>query len=79
MRLRFACAARGTSLTTKGTIMITLLTLVLLGVAGVVSQLNKALEAKRLADARRRESMSRVKENWHFRQWERDFRSSDSV
>ena len=79
MRLRLACLALAEPLTTKGTLMITLLTLVLLGVGGVVSQLNKALEAKRLADARTRESMRQVKENWHFRQWERDFRSSDSV
>ena len=54
------------------------LLLALLGV-GAVSQLSRRRDAKRLADARRRESMRQVTERWHFREWERDLRSSDPV
>ena len=53
---------------------------VLLAVLAMVILVNKvkdAREAKRQADARRRASMKEVTERWHFREWERDFRSSD--
>lgn len=42
------------------------------------NRLAEAREEKRLADERRRASMRAVTERWHFREWERDFRSSDS-
>ena len=51
--------------------------LLCLGVAFFWNRLQEAREAKRLADERRRASMRAVTERWHFRQWERDFRSSD--
>lgn len=57
--------------------MIASLLLAVLAVVLVVNKLKDAREAKRQADARRRASMKEVTERWHFREWERDFRSSD--
>lgn len=59
--------------------MIVLALLVILSVVFVVNRVRDAREAKREADARRRASMRQVTERWHFREWERDLRSSDSV
>jgi hypothetical protein len=59
--------------------MILLLLLTVLGLVALVHKVQEAREAKREADARRRASMREVTEKWHFREWERDLRSSDSV
>lgn len=59
--------------------MLTALLLVCLAVLVVASNVHEACLAKKAADARRRESMRRVTEKWHFRKWEDDFRSSDSL
>ena len=59
--------------------MIVLLLLTVLGLVALVHKVQEAREAKREADARRRASMREVTEKWHFREWERDLRSSDSV
>ncbi|MET0695335.1 MAG: hypothetical protein ABWY56_15485 [Propionibacteriaceae bacterium] len=48
-------------------------------VVSIVSHIRAERELKRIADARRRESMRRVTETWHFREWEKDLRSSDSI
>jgi hypothetical protein len=53
--------------------------LVVLGVVASAFRLKEGLENKRAADERRRQSMREVAERWHFREWERDLRSSDSV
>jgi hypothetical protein len=50
-----------------------------LAAVSVVTKVRDSREAKRQADARRRESMRKVAENWHFREWERDLRSRGSV
>jgi hypothetical protein len=57
--------------------MIASLLLAVLAVVLVVNKVKDMREAKRQADARRRASMKEVTERWHFREWERDFRSSD--
>lgn len=57
--------------------MIASLLLAVLAVVLVVNKVKDAREAKQQADARRRASMKEVTERWHFREWERDFRSSD--
>lgn len=59
--------------------MIALVLLLALGVITAVARIEAHFEAKRLADARCRASMRAVSEKWHFREWERDLRSSDSV
>jgi cytidylate kinase len=59
--------------------VIAVLLLVTAGVWVAVSRIKDAREAKRVADVRRRESMREVTEKWHFREWERDLRSSDSL
>lgn len=50
-----------------------------LGVITLGSRLKTEADRKRVADERRRQSMREVAERWHFRQWELDLRSSDSV
>ena len=59
--------------------MIAAALLVGLAIVAVSTRLKDAREAKRLADARRRDSMRQVTEKWHFREWERDLRSTDSL
>ena len=58
--------------------MIAALLLATLGVVVLVGKIRDAQEERRLADARRRASMREVTEKWHFREWERDLRSSES-
>lgn len=47
-------------------------------VVSVVSHVRAERDAKNEADARRRESMRKVTEEWHFREWEKDLRATDS-
>ncbi len=53
--------------------------LLALGLITLASRVKTEVDQKRLADERRRQSMREVAERWHFREWERDLRSSDSV
>ena len=46
--------------------------LVALSVAGVTSKVIQERKVSEASKARRRESMRKVAERWHFRQWERD-------
>jgi hypothetical protein len=57
--------------------MIASLLLAVFAVVAILNKVKDAREAKRQADARRRASMREVTERWHFREWERDLRSSD--
>lgn len=59
--------------------MLTGVLLVCLAVIGLGSKVRHWQEDKRLADERRRQSMREVTEKWHFREWERDMKSSDSL
>ena len=59
--------------------MIILTMAIIFIIVSVVSHVRAEREAKRLADARRRESMRMVTEKWHFREWEEDLRSTDSL
>lgn len=53
--------------------------IIVFGVITLASRITAEMKQKRAADARRRQSMREVAERWHFREWERDLRSSDSL
>jgi hypothetical protein len=59
--------------------VIVLILSAVLGVLTAVGRFREAAAVKRQADERRRASMREVAEKWHFREWEREVRSSDSV
>lgn len=53
--------------------------LVGLGVLALASWVRRGHQLKQAGDARRRESMRRVAESWHFREWEQSLRSRDAT
>lgn len=57
--------------------MIAVVVLIILAVVAISKTIHDSREGKRSADLGRRKRMRQVSDSWHFREWERDFRSSD--
>lgn len=58
--------------------MIAVVALIILAAVAVAKLFHDSRQGKRAADRHRRDRMRQVTESWHFREWERDVRSSDS-